>query len=108
MQSKTASDRKSFRVCIIAEDKSLLLDSSTWAVGITIRNWIRKTRKTDADDQAGRADRQLSDNGEGGITGASRSTAVLIDSNISSESVIATSSAPSVSSAANADMMQLG
>ena len=36
------SDNKSFRICIVAEDKLRLLDSSLWSVGVTIKDWVRK------------------------------------------------------------------
>ena len=36
-------DSKAFRICIIAEDKTALLNSDTWAVGVAIRPWHRKS-----------------------------------------------------------------
>ena len=49
--NRTISDRKAFRVCIVSEDKSILLDANQWSVGVTIRDWIRRTRN--ADDASG-------------------------------------------------------
>lgn len=40
--SKSPRDRKAFRICIAEEHKLKLLDNNVWAVGITIRDWIRK------------------------------------------------------------------
>lgn len=36
------TDRKSFRICVAEADKAKLLDGAAWAVGITIRAWVRK------------------------------------------------------------------
>ena len=55
--AKTPIDRKAFRICIAEDDKPKLLDNSVWAVGITIRDWIRKgdrvVGKSNATDQPG-------------------------------------------------------
>ena len=40
---RQSADSKSFRLCIIAEDKDKLLDQSNWYVGVTLRNWVHKT-----------------------------------------------------------------
>jgi len=38
-------DSKSFRICIVDENKSKHLDTDSWAVGITICNWVWKGEK---------------------------------------------------------------
>jgi hypothetical protein len=43
--TQQSSDSKAFRVCILAEDRSRLLDSNHWSVGVTLREWVRKPRK---------------------------------------------------------------
>jgi hypothetical protein len=39
-----ASDNKSFRVCIIAEDKAKLCNTDNWSVGVCVRGWVHKPK----------------------------------------------------------------
>ena len=42
--ARQSSDSKSFRLCVIAEDKETLLDQSNWYIGVTIRPWVHKDK----------------------------------------------------------------
>ena len=39
------SNNLSFRLCIVASDKSKLLAADHWSLGIAIRNWVFKPKK---------------------------------------------------------------
>ena len=40
------ANNKSFRLCIIDEDKAKLTDNRNWTIGIVIRKWVRKPPNT--------------------------------------------------------------
>ena len=83
--SHNPADSKAFRICIVAEDKSALLNSDNWAVGVAIRQWYRKskgngdrdeaakisdkTKGPRSDGLAGQGHRELGDVGEGSEAG---------------------------------------
>ena len=37
-------DNKSFRICIVAEDKAKLCDGNNWDVGVVVREWVHKPK----------------------------------------------------------------
>ena len=43
-QSPSQPDSKSFRICIVAEDKSILCNRENWAIGVSIRDWVHKPK----------------------------------------------------------------
>lgn len=56
-------DSKAFRICIVDEDKQFLLNNANWAVGVTIRPWVRKTAKDNTMNTAGIATANQAVNG---------------------------------------------
>jgi hypothetical protein len=42
--SSQPSDNKSFRICVVAEDRIKLCDSENWSVGVSIRDWVHKPK----------------------------------------------------------------
>ena len=61
-------DNKSFRVCIIAEDKNKLFNRDNWPVGVTLREWRHKP-KDENEGGGGRTEGRQAGGGMGEVRG---------------------------------------
>ena len=59
--ARQPADNKTFRICIVAEDRNKFCKSDNWSVGVSIRDWIHKPKKDNQSSAASTAQQTGSD-----------------------------------------------